>query len=103
MLRTSITMLDIKFIKENKDIIAVAIKNKNREVDLDELIRLYEDRKNLRQKIDELNQKRNEAARNRDNEKGSELKKEAETLEASFTEADKKFFALMVKVPNIPS
>ncbi len=96
-------MLDIKFIRENKDIVAEAIKNKNREVDLDELLRLFEERKTLKQKIDELNQKRNEAARNRNIEEGSKLKQEAEILETQFPEIDKKYLALMLKVPNIPS
>jgi seryl-tRNA synthetase len=96
-------MLDIKFIRENKDIVAAAIKNRNREVDLDELLNLYEERKAVRQKIDEINQKRNEAARNRNVEEGTKLKKEIETFEAQYQELDKKYLALMLKVPNIPS
>lgn len=96
-------MLDIKFIKENKDIVAAAIKNKNREVDLDRLIELSEQRKEVRQKIDDLNQARNQAAAERDNEKGSELKKSAEALETSFADLDKEFISLMIKIPNIPS
>ncbi len=56
-------MLDIKFIKENKDIVDAAVKNKNRDVDLDKLISVSEERKNSRQLIDEINQKRNEAQR----------------------------------------
>lgn len=96
-------MLDIKFIKENKDIVAAAIKNKNREVDLDELLRLYEERKTLKQKIDEVNQRRNEAARNRNIEEGAKLKEELETYERQYPEIDKKYLALMLKIPNIPS
>lgn len=96
-------MLDIKFIKENKDVIAAAIKNKNREVDLDALLALYEERRVLRQKIDETNQKRNAAARERNIELGTSLKTEVETLEAQFADIDKKYLALMLKIPNIPS
>lgn len=96
-------MLDIKFIKENKDIVAAAIKNKNRDVDLDALLAFAEEKRELRQKLDELNAKRNEAARARDIEEGTRLKKEAEELEAKFAETDKKYFTLMMKVPNIPS
>ncbi|MEO8637427.1 MAG: serine--tRNA ligase [Candidatus Taylorbacteria bacterium] len=96
-------MLDIKFIQENKDIVASAIKNKNREVDLDQLLQLYADRKAKRQKIDEINQKRNEAARFRDIEKGLALKREVESVEAEFADVDKKYLALMLKIPNIPS
>ncbi|OHA93015.1 MAG: serine--tRNA ligase [Candidatus Zambryskibacteria bacterium RIFCSPLOWO2_02_FULL_39_26] len=96
-------MLDIKFIKENKDIVLVAIKNKNRNVDVDELLSVYERRKSIKQEVDNINQKRNEAAKSRDAEKGSQLKKELETLENDFAELDKKFISLMSKVPNVPS
>ena len=97
------SMLDIKFIRENKDIVAQAVKNKNRQVDLDELLDLSDKRKSLKQEIDNINQKRNEAAKARDAEAGSQLKKELETLEVDFNEVDKKFIALMAKVPNVPS
>lgn len=96
-------MLDIKFIRENKDIVAQAIKNKNRDVDLDELIALADTRKSLRQEIDGLNQQRNEAAKNRDIDRGTQLKKEMEGMELEFAELDKKFLALMFKIPNIHS
>ena len=96
-------MLDIKFIRENKDIVASAIKNKNREVDLDELLDLSDKRKTLKQEIDNINQKRSEAAKERDIDKGTQLKKELEMLESEFAEIDKKFIGLMSKVPNIPS
>lgn len=96
-------MLDIKFIKENKDIVAQAVKNKNREIDLDRLLALYEERKTVKQTIEEINQKRNDAARNRNIEEGSRLKKEIEVHELKFQEIDKEYLALMLKVPNIPS
>ncbi len=96
-------MLDIKFIKENKDIVAAAIKNKNRDVDLDELINLSEERKTARQKIDEINKERNIAAANRDAVRGTDLKRQLEEAEATFANLDKRFIELMIKVPNIPS
>lgn len=96
-------MLDIKFIKENKEIVAEAIKNKNRSVDIDELLNISEKRKTLKLEIETINQQRNEAAKNRDNERGTQLKKELETLEIEFNLVDKAFIALMSKVPNIPS
>lgn len=96
-------MLDIKFIKENKEIVATACRNKNRDVNIDELLSLHEKKKELRTKLDELNQKRNTAQQNRDIELGAKLKAENESLETEFKEADKAFMALMLKVPNIPS
>lgn len=96
-------MLDIKFIKENKDIVAAAIKNKNRTLDIDVLLAAYEKQKALKQNIDDLNQKRNEAAKTRNIELGAALKKESEGLEALRVQAEKEFIALMLKVPNVPS
>ena len=96
-------MLDIKFIRENKDIVVAACKNKNRVIDIDELLRLSEERKVLRVSIDEINQKRNTAAANRDIAAGSELKKELEDMQSKFDSIDKQFVDLMIKVPNVPS
>ncbi len=96
-------MLDIKFIKENKEIVETACKNKNRPIDIDELIRLSDERKVLRQEIDEVNQKRNAAAAARNGVAGSELKKTLEEVEGRFAIIDKQFIDLMIKVPNIPS
>ncbi len=96
-------MLDIKFIKENKEIVELACKNKNRDISIDELLTLFEKKKDLRTQLDELNSKRNLAQQNRDVELGQKLKAESESLEAQFKEADKTFMALMLKVPNIPS
>jgi seryl-tRNA synthetase len=100
---TIFTMLDIKFIRENKDIVEAAVKNKNRTVSVDELIAAHDKKKALTQKLDDLNRERNEAARNRDAAKGSELKKSAEQIEADQAAADKEFVSLMLKIPNIPS
>ncbi|MES2059678.1 MAG: serine--tRNA ligase [Patescibacteria group bacterium] len=96
-------MLDIRFIKENKDIVAVALKHKNSSVDLDELLTIYDKRTQLRQNLDELNGKRNQAAKERNIEEGQRLKAEAEELEKNFAEADKAYIGLMLKVPNMPS
>ncbi len=96
-------MLDIKFIRENKELVATASKNKNREVDVDEILRLAEERKRLRVELDLLNQKRREVANTRDHALGSQIKIDAEDLEKRYAEVDKQFIAAMLKVPNIYS
>lgn len=96
-------MLDIKFIRENKDLVAEAARNKNREVNIDEILRVSEERKNLRTEIDSINQRRKEAANARDNALGSQLKSDLEDLEKRFAELDKEYVSLMIKVPNIYS
>jgi len=96
-------MLDIRFIKENKDIVAQTMKNKNSSIDLDRLLELYERRTDLRRRLDEQNAKRNQAAKDRNIEEGQRLKVEAEEIEKSFAEIDKEYMSLMLKVPNIAS
>jgi seryl-tRNA synthetase len=98
-------MIDIKFIRDNPDIVRAALKNKNREgaVDLDEVLKLYEERRTLRQQLDEISKKRNEAATARDIEAGKKLKEEFSDVSAKHGEIEKQFIALMVKIPNIPS
>ena len=96
-------MLDIKFIRENKEVVALAAKNKNREIDFDRLFATHDKKKELTQKIDEINRLRNEAARNRDNAKGSELKAQSEQVEIELAQAEKDFVAMMLKIPNISS
>ncbi len=97
-------MLDITFIRENPDIVRAAIQNKRSEpVDIDVLLKYADERKNLSQKIDEVNRQRNEAQKKRDIEEGKRLKDEHTALEAQYTEVEKSYVALMLKLPNIPS
>lgn len=97
-------MLDIKFIRENPDVVRAAIKNKKSEpVDLDALFKLADERKALAQKIDEINRQRNEAQKTRDIEAGKKLKTELEELEGKKVVLDKKYVATMIKLPNIPT
>lgn len=97
-------MLDIKFIRENPDIVRSAIKNKRTEpVDIDQLLKHADERKGLSQKIDEVNRQRNEAQKNRDIEGGKRLKDELTALEAQYAEVEKVYVALMLKLPNVSS
>lgn len=96
-------MLDIKFIKENKDIVEAACKNKNKTVNLDELISAYDTRTAIKREIDDINTKRNIAQKERNIEEGQRLKSLLEEAETKYKEADKQFMALMLLLPNIPS
>lgn len=97
-------MLDIKFIKENRDIVEAAIKNKrSKPVDINRLLAVYEERKALKNKLDELGQKKNIAAQNRNIEEGIAIKKETAELEIKLPDLDREFMTLMIALPNIPS
>src|SRR6185436_9157665 len=95
-------MLDIKFIRENKDLVAMAAKKKHIDFDVEKLLASDDKRKDLIGKTDEINKQRNEAAKTRDIEAGTRLKKESEAVEAELKEVMKEWQGLMLQVPNVP-
>ena len=56
-------MLDWKWVRDNREIIITALKNRNTEFDLDELFSLDDQRRSLQQEADLLKQKRNEESK----------------------------------------
>lgn len=104
-------MLDIKFIRENAEKIKVAANNKNIKIDIDELLKLDEDRRESITKVEELRAKRNEIAQagkkgkptSEQIEAGKKIKTELTELEEQQKTIDEKYQAIMVKVPVVPS
>ncbi|MDO8573682.1 MAG: serine--tRNA ligase [Candidatus Daviesbacteria bacterium] len=94
-------MLDINFIRENIDQVKKAVEARKSGVDLDKLLSLDSERKELITKVDDLRAKRNEAARTRDKGEGVRIKLELKNLEKQLSEAKKKYNDLMLLVPNI--
>ncbi len=96
-------MLDVNFIRDNADRIKTAIKQKKIDLDLDQLLSVDEKRRNVLTQVEDLRAQRNDAAKNRDVEKGKEIKGQLEKLEADLKTVDSDFEEMMVKVPNVPS
>jgi seryl-tRNA synthetase len=104
-------MLDIKFIRENKDAVAKTIRDKRIDLDLEELLLIDENRRSALGRVEELRTKRNEIANDikmgkRSDDlisEGKNLKIEISKKENEYNEINEKFFELMVKVPTIPS
>ncbi len=95
-------MLDIKFIRENKDLVSLGAKKKRIDFDVEALLILDDKRRELTQKIDEKNRERNIAAENRDVETGTRLKAELEILEDEQRGIMKDWQFMMLQVPNVP-
>ena len=106
-------MLDIKFIRENKDIVALGAKKKHIKVDVDRLIEVDDKRRELQARIDEKRAEQNVASNaiastKNDTERQeiiarmSELKKTLQLEEGSMQEILAEWRALMVMVPNVP-
>jgi seryl-tRNA synthetase len=108
-------MLDIHFIRENKDLVQAGAKKKHVSIDIDALIALDDKRVALLQNVEEMRAKQNivsdkvGALKAQGGTGGDELIAEMKTLkeslqkkEAELTEVLKEWRALMLSVPNIP-
>ena len=106
-------MLDIKFIRENKDIVIAGAKKKRITVDIDALLALDDKRKALQVSIDEKRAEQNVASKSIASAKAEEerqlviskmqtLKEILRKEEESLQEVLKEWRALMVTVPNVP-
>ncbi len=94
-------MLDINYIKDNLDKVKKSVEARKSDVDLEKLLTLDTQRRDLIQKVDELRAKRNETAKARDNETGKKIKIELNGLEAALKKIEEEWNTLMLLVPNI--
>lgn len=94
-------MLDINFIRENIDLVKKTIINKHASVNIDKLLELDKKRRELISEIETLRTQRNIVAKERDIEKGKEIKSKLEKLEPQLENVNQDFYNLMILVPNI--
>lgn len=103
-------MLDINYIRANRQQVEDAIHNKAYDIDLGEILQLDDERKSLSQKIDTLRQERNTISAQMKNgkpdqaliDRGKELKKELSALESQLAEIEPVYLAKLKTVPNVP-
>lgn len=105
-------MLDIKFIRENLDLVKAGAKKKHLEIDLDALITIDDKRRALLQEVESSRATQNEASdkvaaaspeeRAKIIEDMRALKEGLATKEKELEEVTREWQLLMVQVPNIP-
>ncbi len=106
-------MLDIKFIRENKEIIDLAAKKKRVKFDIDQLIKADDERRALLLRVEKKRAEQNEfsgqiakmaqgAARDALLSKMKSFKDGLQTEEEKLDEVMKRWRKLMLEVPNIP-
>lgn len=98
-------MLDIKFIRENPDLLRQAISKRHYSFDLEKLLKVDEARRSLIKEVEALREEQNKASENFSKDKLDDLKQLKESLqkkEAEFSKIDEEFKRLMLLVPNIP-
>jgi len=99
-------MLDLNFIRQNKEKVLKAAKNKNLKIDVEKILELDEKRRKLLSQIQILRQNRNQLAKikptNESIEKGKKLKLEIHNKELELKEIENQLNFLLSFVPNIP-
>ena len=106
-------MLDIKFIRENKDIVKAGAKKKHVDVDIEKLLTLDDERlKTLKEVEDlraEVNKVSNEISRDQESphkmqliEEMRTVKEEIKTKEEKLKMVMEEWQKLMLQVPNVP-
>ncbi len=105
-------MLDIKFIKEHLEAVKKNIVDRNMVADADLVVKLYDEKTALQQKLDSLRQQRNENAAKMKGKleqdvrtaliaEGKKLKEDIAALEKDYEEAEKAFKVAMMDIPNM--
>jgi len=105
-------MLDITFIRENPDKVREAASSKGISIDVDNLLKIDENRRNMIQEVDALRAKQNKASldiaslsgKERDKKiaESKKFKSKLEKAEKQLKSTQEVFFELMAVVPNIP-
>lgn len=104
-------MLDIRFIRENAELVTVAAEHKGYAVDVPALLHADEQRRERQQKVDELRTARNNIAVSMKGgkpspeviERGKLLKTELAELEDQLRVASETQLTLLKAIPNIPT
>lgn len=97
-------MLDIKFIRENVDLVKTATKNKQLDPTIvDRALELDEKKREIIGEVENLRGLKNKYAGEKDIEKGKETKLKLQELEPKLKEIEKEFLTAIYKIPNVVS
>ncbi len=100
-------MLDIKFIRENPDIVKAAIKNRNLKLDINEVLDLDTERRKILVEVESLKAERNAISKKGKPDKAiidkmKVLSQKVDDLDSKVEGIDKKIGNLLLYIPNIP-
>ena len=97
-------MLDLKFIRENPELVRQALKNRQDSAPLDEILQLDTERRQKIRELDDLRQARKVVSQEREKakEKGRDLRVMIRDLEEEVRRLDEQLEELLLQVPNIP-
>jgi seryl-tRNA synthetase len=101
-------MLDIKFIRENPEIVKKAVANKKANVDINALLALDERKRHVSHELESKRAEQNASSRggpksSEELDKLRKLKESIKILEEEFVRVETELESVMFTVPNIPS
>jgi len=99
-------MLDLKFIRENTDIVSKAIADRHDSAPLDEILRLDGERRQKIAELEEMRRSRRQASKERQAEaaeEGRALRVKIRELEDGLQTIEKSLNDLLLQMPNIPA
>ena len=98
-------MLDLKFIRENTELVRQAVANRQDSTPIDEILKLDALRRQKLLELEDLRHARKELAKERKAEaedKGRKLRARIKTLEEELRNLDGELKDLLLRVPNVP-
>lgn len=97
-------MLDLKFIRENPELVKKAIVDRHDSAPVDEILQLDTERRQGIIRLDNLRQERKAVSKEREKaqERGRALRAEIQALEETAKKLDEQLGELLLQVPNIP-
>src|SRR3989338_6333559 len=98
-------MLDINYIRENKELVKENVRKRKSQVDIDQVIELDSKRKELLQRIDEKRAERNASSKEKPDQSQLErlqaLKQELEELEPQLKLIEQELLSKLNIIPNM--
>lgn len=102
-------MLDVKFIRDNLELVKKSTREKGYKIDVEEVLELDDKRKKELGRVEELRRERNEIAAKMKGGKpaadlivtGKKVKEELATLEKDLSETEEKYTNFLKTIPNV--
>ncbi len=98
-------MIDIKLLRENPEVVKQALKKREVDLDIDKLLELDKQKREMIQEVENLRSQRNEISAQKgkpaDLEKAKQIKQELKKKEKDLENIEKEFGSLFILIPNI--
>lgn len=96
-------MLDIKYVRENLEEVKKALEKRGAKIDLDKVLKLDEERKEILARVETLRAEQNKIAKEgKKTDKAVEIKQMLKDLKPQLQEAEENFKVAAVEIPNPP-